>query len=84
MSKRVTTRQTTIEEHHLEVDKALLIEALRSFGYDSIPMQAQAFVYVPGGGDWSNTRLDIGEDGDIHVCWNETTHHDPVTEETPC
>lgn len=82
MSKRVTTRQTTIEEHRLEVDKALLIEALRVIGY-TIPASADAFVSVPGGGDWSNTRLDIGEDVNIHVCWTETTHHEPMTEERP-
>lgn len=80
MSKRKTTRVHTIEEHHLEVDAALLIKALRAVGYD-VPDTADIWMWVPGGGDWSNTRLDVDEDGAVHVTWTENRYEPPVVEE---
>ena len=81
MSKqRKTTRVTTTEEHHLEVDKCLLFDALNELGYD-IPLSANAWMDVPGGGDWSNCRLTIGDEGNLHVTWSETRHATPRTEE---
>lgn len=82
MSKlRKTTRRATTEEHRLEVDKALLLEALRAFGHHNIPAYAKIFVRVPGGGDWSNTNLHIDEDGVLHVCWSQVEYHPVESEE---
>ncbi len=37
-----------------------------------LPEDAEIFVNVPGGGDWSNMRLDIGEDSNIFIRHSET------------
>lgn len=35
----------------------------------NFPKDAEVFVSVPGGGDWSNTTLMIGRDSDIVVTY---------------
>lgn len=62
-TKTVVTRRT-----HMEFERHDLLKALRALGYQ-IPDDADMFVQVPGGGDWSNTNLDIERDTNLHVRW---------------
>ena len=62
MKPTVTTK--TKKTYSVNIERATLIEALQALGID-IPSTAQFSVWVPGGGDWSNTTLVIGEDGDV-------------------
>lgn len=66
--------QTTIEtkrttNYRVTVDDLL---ALIRRKYNVKPKNLEAFVNVPGGGDWSNTRLIIDQDTDLQVEVTET------------
>jgi len=63
----VTTRKVEIE-----ITAEMVIEMLRNAGH-TIPANAGVFVMVPGGGDWSNMRLDIGVDAPLTVRYEEVT-----------
>lgn len=80
MSKRKITRTTIIDEYRLEVGRAELRQALRAIGHD-VPGCFQAYVRVPGGGDWSNTNLEIGEEVNVIVEWTETNFPEDIVEE---
>lgn len=67
--KKTTVVETTIK-HRLELTSVEIIEALRKDDYN-IPMHADVFVTVPGGGDWSNTDLDL-IDQPLVLTWQET------------
>ncbi len=62
----VETVKTT--RTHMEFERDDVLKALRSI-WPAIPDDAEIFAEVPGGGDWSNTNLDIGCDTNIHVRW---------------
>lgn len=63
-SKTTFQRKTT---KTLSLGKEALIFALR---YSlNIPDDAKIFVKVPGGGDWSNTNLNIDDDTPLIVEW---------------
>jgi len=53
------------------ISHALLHEAERitSLGLNNI----EVYVRVPGGGDWSNTNLDVDEKCPILIEWTETS-----------
>lgn len=36
-----------------------------------IPENADVFIMVPGGGDWSNMRLDVDNDNPVTITWKE-------------
>ena len=58
--KSVRTRIT--ENFRIEVTGEQLIKLINDFYKgDKIPSNAFIYVAVPGGGDWSNTDLDINE-----------------------
>lgn len=75
------TRIETTESGFLELDRADIIELIRS--KKVIPSgikdeDLRIFVRVPGGGDWSNTDLHIKGDQMIDGCyiqvsWSKTT-----------
>lgn len=44
-------------------------EIRKAFG---LPEEAQIEFQVPGGGNWSNLRIDIDADNPIHVRWETT------------
>jgi hypothetical protein len=67
----VTTR------HVVELGKDDVARALRSLGI-KVPKDASIHVNVPGGGDWSNTELEIGQDSQLYI---EYTEHSERTEE---
>lgn len=49
----------------ITLDRVDIIDFIREHHDAEIPQDAKVFVRVPGGGDWSNTDLDI--DPDTHV-----------------
>ena len=63
--------QTTTERKiHFELSRIDVIAIMRKSGLD-VPDDAQVAVDVPGGGDWSNTRLDVDQDSPLIVKWTE-------------
>jgi len=54
--------------HRLVLGRDEIIEFLRNKGRD-VPTSADIFVRVPGGGDWSNTNLDLDQDTSVFVTW---------------
>lgn len=71
---KTKTRQFTTEEHELTITGKDLLRVLRAAMVCDLTenVTAKVTVHVPGGGDWSNTDLDIDE-CPIIVRW-EVTH----------
>ena len=67
----VKTRAKITKDFRIEIDGEAFVKALQRTGLE-IPLGAAIFVQVPGGGDWSNTSLDIDEDCPIIVTWTTT------------
>ena len=66
-----TEKKTTVTEVELTVEGKKVIAALREYlSHENIPEHASFYVKVPGGGDWSNTGLDI-EDETFIVRWTK-------------
>ena len=70
--KRATVTQTT-HRHELRLSRNDLVALLRDAGMWAFPDDANVYVQVPGGGDWSNTALDIDDEHPIVVRWKEET-----------
>jgi hypothetical protein len=71
-------KQETTTRHsiRMEVLRKHLIDALnQELKADGsrvrIPNDADVIVAVPGGGDWSNTELDVGVDHPLIIKWSE-------------
>lgn len=69
-----TTLKTTKEvetktECRMELNKEDILEAVLCRFGAKIPSNAQVYVQVPGGGDWSYTNLEINSDTPIVVTW---------------
>lgn len=52
----------------LELTGKLLVELLINYGHH-VPPNAEVYVCVPGGGDWSNTSLDVDAECPVKVRW---------------
>ncbi len=52
-----------------------ILRLLREQGA-AIPPEARITVMVPGGGDWSNTALDISKETPIEIEWSEHEHQE--------
>jgi hypothetical protein len=63
---RVTRQTHVIELTDVDIGKLLLRAHLIA-----VPQTAAVYVRVPGGGDWSNTKLAIGSDANVIVEWDE-------------
>ncbi len=63
----VTMQETIRRTYKLRLSREQILDALRE-KYD-IPDNAGMFVHVPGGGDWSNTDLDIEQQTPLVVQW---------------
>lgn len=61
---------TTERRHEIVIDNVEIRELLRRTGYN-IPATARIYFMVPGGGDWSNTDVDISSDHPVTVEWTE-------------
>lgn len=62
---------TTERRHEIIMDNTEIRELLRRAGYQ-IPAKARIYFTVPGGGDWSNTDVDITRDYPVTVEWTDT------------
>lgn len=62
MLKLASKKQRTTTVTEFEISEELLLEALKGVGLP-VPDGAKVFTFVrvPGGGDWSNTDLEIKE-----------------------
>lgn len=58
----------TVSKASIELTGEQLLRILKDIGY-TIPDYATVTVHVPGGGDWSNTDLDIEEQTPIKIAW---------------
>lgn len=67
--------KTTTTDYHLTLDKKSIIKMLDNTGI-TIPPNAVITFHVPGGGDWSNSVIDVDEEHPIHVSWSTTETHD--------
>ncbi len=69
------SRTTTIEKHNqIKMTHSDIVRLLKNTGEIPESMEAhQVDVYfqVPGGGDWSNTSVDITSGDPIIVSWKE-------------
>jgi hypothetical protein len=72
-SKLKPTSVTTTKEYALKLSYDNIRECLSRLGYN-VPSNASITVRVPGGGDWSNTDLDLQET-QIDVRWTDTTRN---------
>ncbi len=58
----------TTRQFRVELDGRALVRMLREQGHD-IPDNATVTFTTPGGGDWSNTDIDIDDDHPVIVEW---------------
>ncbi len=58
----------TTRQFRIELDGRVLVRMLREQGHD-IPDNATVTFTTPGGGDWSNTDIDIDDDHPVIVEW---------------
>lgn len=61
-NKKVKTTETT----HITLDRQDIIELLEKEGID-IPIGADIFITVPGGGDYSNQKLGVDFDTPLEI-----------------
>lgn len=62
---------TEVHKVTITLDRRCLRDLLKERGFD-VPENAQINVRIPGGGDWSNTLLDITEECPVVVYYEET------------
>lgn len=63
----ITVKQQTrvTRDYRLELSG----EQLRAMLPDDIPVNAEIYIQIPGGGDWSNTSLDITIENPVVITW---------------
>lgn len=66
----IKTRTTTKKSHTVELDPEAIRGLLDIAGYE-VPANASITISVPGGGDWSNTELDVTDTNPIRIEWTE-------------
>lgn len=74
-SIKLQTTISTVERFSLELDRAALTELIRA-AYPGIPDSATIYFHVPGGGDWSNTCIDIDAENPVRVQWQVNSVED--------
>jgi hypothetical protein len=79
LTTEIRTRTET--RHTLRLSGKLLCDIvsqeLAAQGADRIPANATVVVHIPGGGDWSNTELDIDERHPVEISWNTVEESQP-------
>ena len=72
MSTTVRVRAIVQREHEVRLNAENILELLAS--QPGVVMVGKPRVYfdVPGGGDWSNTRIEIDDDYAVIVRWTES------------
>ncbi len=67
----VKTKVKISKTFYLELEKIELISLLNSRG-NKIPLDAEINIHIPGGGDWSNTDISLGNEFKaINIIWTE-------------
>lgn len=66
---------TRVARHEVELDRDQLLEMLRAAGADLPEDVGHVRIYfaVPGGGDWSNTDVDIDKSNPVRAEWSVVT-----------
>ncbi len=69
----VSVSGTTVvtKTHTITLNREVIIDLLRKEGIE-VGASVEIFVSVPGGGDWSNTDLDISASCPLIVRWTES------------
>lgn len=67
----ITTRTKTTKTTYIDLTREQVADALRLAGFN-LPDNADIFVRVPGGGDWSNTDLMIDDEITLQVTYTTT------------
>lgn len=68
-----TTQVTTTRRKTIRINREDIIKFLKSEGQVTDDGDVKkVYVQVPGGGDWSNTELDIQHDDEVIVIVEET------------
>lgn len=62
-----------VKTHTLALDDADVRELIKGHYGTAPPAGAKIYVSVPGGGDWSNTDLDISKENPLIIEWVEKT-----------
>lgn len=73
MQIKTAVSTTVTETRAIELDEKKVRELLIASGID-IPIEAEVSVWfsIPGGGDWSNTNIDVTNHFPINVSWTVT------------
>lgn len=74
LARRHEVVVTTTTKTTAKITRKDLIEAF------DLPPDARITMHVPGGGDWSNTDLTVGEEGDVFVEWEKSTVNGRIEE----
>lgn len=72
MQPSITAQTRTTTKYHYKLGRVELQKLFQEAGI-SVPQNAEIYISVPGGGDWSNTSLDITEETPIEVSWSTVT-----------
>lgn len=75
-NKTVTVIRT--EKRSFEMNRGDIAAALRALGValPKDPVEVRIYFAVPGGGDWSNTDIDIDDKNPVRVEWQTTEERD--------
>lgn len=80
MISNSTRRQTIVRTGTLELDANDVLELLTRAGHipptPAADTSLRVYFAVPGGGDWSNTDIDISKEHPIYVGWKITVESD--------
>lgn len=58
----------------IKLDRQILLELIAPYtDCGDIPQNAEIYIMVPGGGDWSNQKLDVNINDPIVISWQEVT-----------
>ncbi len=70
MDLKKRTKTTTTSTHRAKLNRTDLLELLQDHG---VPPDAEVYVSVPTGADWSGMRLEIGSDTLLSITWHDKT-----------
>ena len=68
----VDTYKTIETSYIVCLDGEYIKDILRAMGIN-VPKNADVVFCTPGGGDWSNTSIDVDKEHPVRVVWKETT-----------
>jgi hypothetical protein len=70
-----TTRVVTTKSHELRISNELILALLRNAGA-RVPSDAEVHFHVPGGGNWSNTSIEVSDEDPVHVTWKDENEYE--------